>query len=111
MQGLDPQDYLGSALVVAVAKSTDHVGRIHVKCCVDEEMRMFVIDFADIRILRQAIINKFNLTSKRFQIKYKDDVGDMIFISDDEDLMRAVRGRFLRITLNLLCNNELPNSQ
>lgn len=106
MQGLDPQDYLGSALVVAVAKPTDHVGRLHVKCWSNDEVRIFAIDYADIRILRQAIINKFGLASKKFQIKYKDEAGDLIVICDDEDLTRAVKGRFLRIAIKTIDEQE-----
>ncbi len=97
LQALDQQDYLGSALIVAVSKPTEHIGRIHVKCCMNGEMRLFAIDCVDLRILRQAVINKYGLNSKKFQIKYRDEDGDMIVICDDEDLVRAIRGRFLRI--------------
>jgi hypothetical protein len=97
LQALDPQDYMGSALIVAVSKPTEHMGRIHVKCCMNEEMRLFAIDSVDLRILRQAVINKYGLNSKKFQVKYRDEDGDLIVICDEEDLARAVRGRFLRI--------------
>jgi hypothetical protein len=102
LQAIDPQDYLGSALVLAVSKPVEHIGRIHVKCSLKEEVRIFSIDQADVRILRQAVINKFALSSKRFQIGYKDEVGDLIVICDDEDLMGAIRGRFVRIRVTLM---------
>lgn len=105
LHALDNQDYLGTSLIVSASKMTDHPGRVHVKSCLNGETRLFALDLIDVRILRQTIINKYNLNSRKFQIKYRDPEGDMIVICDDEDLIGAIRGRFLRIFVDMIVDS------
>jgi hypothetical protein len=111
LKGLEYQDYLGAALVVAVnnsISSTFSPNLIFAKCSMIDQQEADIVliklDSPDIRLLRHAIMQKFNINEGMwsFKIKFKDEEGDFVVISDDNDLVRAVHGGRIRLFIQPL---------
>jgi len=70
-------------------ESTESTG-IHCKVSCNEELRRFLYTGTEFSSLRDQIKVVLGLNDKEFVLKYKDDEGDMITLSSNEELHFAI---------------------
>lgn len=99
-RALDPQDYLGSALIIAVDPVASPRASVKVKCVYKDSVRALSVATPRVADLRLAVAQKMGLSPSCFQVKYMDKDGDMIVICDDGDMGMAVNDGFLKVFIN-----------
>ena len=81
--------------------------KINLKLKLGEEIRRISLYERSFISLQKQIKELFGLNERSFTLKYKDEEGDLVTISSDEELIesfQSIKGNLLRI--EIIPNNE-----